>query len=372
MPRFVVDLERLKYLHCGLGQFSLHFGRALLAAAPDDWEPVFLIPPQAESLFSSRPRILTANVWRKEELHQWLRPLTAFWRHLPLNDLWHVTHQDSKYWPLDPRVPVVLTIHDLNFLRTKPVRVIRRRLRKLQSKIDRATVLASGSAHAAGEIREHFHLNDKPLHVIPNGVCLDSAVVPARPAIATDGARFLFTLGDIRPSKNFHVLVDMLAHLPGLTLIIAGSKQDPYAAAIERRASEAGLADRVKLPGRITDGERLWLYQHCEALVFPSLAEGFGLPLIEAMQCGRPVFSSRCTSLPEVGGSLAFYWDTFDAESMAAAVRNGLQQFATDASYADRLRAWANQFTWSRAASAYLDLYQGLLSGFKSGSRPAA
>jgi glycosyltransferase involved in cell wall biosynthesis len=164
----------------------------------------------------------------------------------------------------------------------------------------------------------------------------------------------------------------MLVHLPHSRLVIAGSTHDPYANLIERRAAELGLANRVQLVGRVSDEERLWLYQQCEALVFPSLAEGFGLPLIEAMHCGRPVFSSRCTSLPEVGGSLAVYWDNFDPEGMAATVRDGLRRIAADPAYTDQLRAWSRQFTWPRTAERYLELYRDALSARESGFCPAA
>ena len=153
----------------------------------------------------------------------------------------------------------------------------------------------------------------------------------------------------------------MLRNLPDLALVVAGSTKDSYAEQIRRRAAELGLADRVCLPGRVTEGERVWLYRHCAALVFPSLAEGFGLPLIEAMSCGRPVFSSRCTSLPEVGGPLAFYWNSFEPTAMADVVRDGLQRFAADTTYAEQLRDWAATFSWPRAADQYFGLYREVL-----------
>jgi len=362
MSRIVVDLERLKYLHCGLGQFSLHLGQALLATSPSDLAMTFLVPPGGESLFApATVDTIAATTWRREAVQRIFRPIVAGWSRQAEFDLWHVTHQDSRFWPLDPRVPVVLTIHDLNFLRTKSPRVIRRRLRGLQSKIDRATVLTTGSHHAAQEIRAHLQTRGKAIRVIPHGVCLDQHEEPTRPIGVPDQSRFLFSIGDIRPSKNFHVLVDMLRNLPDLALVVAGSTKDSYAEQIRRRAAELGLADRVCLPGRVTEGERVWLYRHCAALVFPSLAEGFGLPLIEAMSCGRPVFSSRCTSLPEVGGPLAFYWNSFEPTAMADVVRDGLQRFAADTTYAEQLRDWAATFSWPRAADQYFGLYREVL-----------
>src|SRR5690606_41662991 len=98
---------------------------------------------------------------------------------------------------------------------------------------------------------------------------------------------FLFAIGEVAPKKNFGVLVDLIARLPGYSLVIAGRKNTPYAAQIEERVRELGLTDRIHLPGIISDSDRYWLYQNFTALAFPSLGEGFGLPVIEAMSLGK-------------------------------------------------------------------------------------
>jgi glycosyltransferase involved in cell wall biosynthesis len=359
MTAVVVDLERLKFLQCGLGQFSLHLGMSLLDERTADFEPVLLLPRCGESLFPGRSfRSMTAAAWRKDRFCGWLSPLAARWPASPSYDLWHVTHQDSKYWPIDPRIPVVLTIHDLNFLREKPLAVIRRRLRRLQRKITRATVLTTGSQFSAQEIREHLDVQGKSIQVIPHGVCLDTSARPQRPEIVPAERPFLFAIGDITPKKNFHVLVEMLNHLPKYRLVIAGSNSHDYARRIERRAIELELDDRVILTGRVSDSERNWLYDSCSAFLFPSLTEGFGLPLIEAMSHGKPVFSSSATSLPEVGGPLAFYWTEFEPRAMAAVFSNGMEMFHRDPAYPDKLKAHASRFSWSEAAREYLKLYR--------------
>lgn len=357
--QLVVDLERAKYAHCGLGQFTLHLGRALLAQMPGSVTPTLLLPPRCTTAFQPGAfRLLPAKPWRKEAVQRWWRPFVSGWSSTPPFHLWHATHQDTRFWPLDRRTPVVLTIHDLNFLQTKSAGTIRRRLAQLQSKIDRATVLTTGSQHAAGVIRHHLRIGNRPLRIIPHGVCLEHHHTAERPPSVPEGSPFLFTIGDIRRSKNFHVLVEMLVELPEWRLVIAGSTKDSYAEEIATLAQRLQLTDRVTLTGRVREEERLWLYQNCGALVFPSLAEGFGLPLIEAMHCGKPVFSSRCDSLPEVGGDVAFYWDNFDACQMAARVRTGLAIAAGSPDLAARAQARAAEFTWERAARQYLAVYQ--------------
>ena len=77
-----------------------------------------------------------------------------------------------------------------------------------------------------------------------------------------------------------------------------------------------GLEERIILPGEISDMDKYWLYKNCEAFVFPSMYEGFGLPVIEAMNFGKPVFLSTFSSLPEVGGKYALYWENFDSQLM--------------------------------------------------------
>ena len=363
MINVVIDLERLKFRQCGLGQFSLHLGRALIGEAAADIRPVLLLPRDCTDLFpSSQAAKMIASPWRKDIVAGWLRPLVSLLPRRPHMDLWHVTHQDSKYWPIDTRVPVVLTVHDLNFLREKQPPAIRRRLQQLQGKISRATVLTTGSEYSAQEIREHLDLAGKEIRVIPHGVCLEQNVEPSRPSSLTASKPFLFSIGDIAPKKNFVVLVELIARLPDYILVIAGSNSNDYANRIKHRAKELGIEDRVVLPGRVSEAERAWLYQNCAAFVFPSLTEGFGLPLIEAMSFGRPVFASNKTSLPEVGGPLAFLWQSFEPAAMECVFRAGMKTYSDDPRYAEKLREWANQFQWPHSARRYLGLYREVLA----------
>ncbi len=368
MPRVVIDVERLRNLHCGLGQFCWHLSRAVLDAAGDQIEPLLLLRRQQQGLFAERRvAFLSATPWRRQPLAQlagrWLGKLEGD----PAYDLWHATHQDSRYLPPRRSTPLVLTIHDLNFLREKPPATIRRRLRRLQAQVDRATVITTASQHAAGEIARHVQLAGKEIAVIAHGVCVDpQAAATRRPDFLPPGP-FLFAIGDITAKKNFHVLIDLAARLPEYRLVIAGGKTCDYAGAVERRVLDAGLGGRVLLPGVVSDAQRAWLYRHCDALLFPSQSEGFGLPVIEAMACGRPVFTTRATSLPEVGGPLAFYWHDFDPQRMLDVFRAGMRTVAADPDYADKLRRHAGQFTWERAARGYLELYQRVLQA----ERPA-
>ena len=108
----------------------------------------------------------------------------------------------------------------------------------------------------------------------------------------------------------------------------------------------------------ISEAQKAWAYGHCVGFVFPSFTEGFGLPPIEAMYFGKPVFLSRLTSLPEVGGDAAFYFDSFEPQAMRRVVERGLQSAAA---HAGAVQRHARQFNWDRAAQTYLKMYADTL-----------
>ena len=154
IPRVVIDLEKLRHINCGLGRFSLHLGRGIHAAAAGRFEPVFLLPKGGWRHF---PGItageLTVAPWRKEAVQRFLRPLLPPWCHRQRPALWHSTNQMTKYLPLDSRVPVLLTIHDLAFLHEAPGgsrdRKARRKLAGIQRKIDRSTAIVTDTRYVA-------------------------------------------------------------------------------------------------------------------------------------------------------------------------------------------------------------------------------
>ena len=126
------------------------------------------------------------------------------------------------------------------------------------------------------------------------------------------------------------------------------------------QAAALGIDSDLQLTGFVPDDVLLALYQGAHLFVFPSLYEGFGLPALEAMHHGRPVFLSRFTSLPEVGGDAACYFDSFDPDHMREVFAAGMARFDREDG-AQRGRAHARRFTWERAAAAYLGLYRECL-----------
>lgn len=367
-PRVVIDLEKLRHINCGLGRFSLHLGREILALADGRFEPVLFLPRGAAARFTDLGvpfDAIDVAPWRKEAVQRILRPVVRPVLGRPAFAAWHATNQMSRYLPFDPRVPVVLTIHDLNFLHESAAAdttlSARRKLADIQRKVDRAAAIVTDSEFVAADVVRHVDVRGKPVHVVPLGVPEPAAPSAERPAFLPPGP-FLFTVGNCLPHKNFHVLLDLVERLPGTMLVIAGKKSTPYGSFLEQEVAARSLSARVHLPGEVSDGDRQWLYGHCEAFLFPSLTEGFGFPVLEAMLCGKPVFLSRRTSLPEIAGDHGVFLEAFDGASLAAAFRDGMRRFRDDPASGAAARRHALSFSWRRMARGYADIYAGVVA----------
>jgi glycosyltransferase involved in cell wall biosynthesis len=352
--RLAVDAERIRDPHSGLGQFCGRLARELIRQKPPAAGLTFLVPPGRSGEFGGDVAYVEATAMGRIR-----SPVRS--------DVWHATHQDSAFRAGAART--VLTIHDLNFLRRSDYGRLHRaaRLAAVQRRIDRASAITAISEFTAATVREHLDVDGRPIHVIYNGNPLepDGEEATSPPPALVDPAALPFFLfvGALHPRKNLHVLVPLLRQLPDRRLVLAGPAGHAYAGRLRADARRLGVDARVVMTGAVDDAARRWLYHHCEALLFPSLAEGFGLPAIEAMGFGRPVFLSRCTSLPEIGGPDAYYFDSFDPADMAGTIARGLASFAADAGAADRLRRRAARFTWRRAAADYWALYLRTLAG---------
>jgi glycosyltransferase involved in cell wall biosynthesis len=170
--------------------------------------------------------------------------------------------------------------------------------------------------------------------------------------------KFIFSIGTVLPKKNFHVLPCLLRN-NNYELVIAGNIDKEYGQKIRDEAQLHGVAGRVKLTGPVSEQERYWYYKNCFAFAFPSLAEGFGLPLVEAMNFGKPCFISTHTSLPEIGGDAAYYFKDFDTTHMQEVFEKGLEHYQ-ETNPAGAIRKRALQFNWHNTGSSYLSIYRTL------------
>jgi glycosyltransferase involved in cell wall biosynthesis len=347
MKKVLLEMERLRDLNSGLGQFCLGLGKALAEKAVE-MGLIFYVPEGKKGIFGTN--------------HKYV-PVSKMDRFFGISshdiDICHCTHQQSPYLPRRGKTKLILTIHDLNFL-YKYKSGFRKRLKiqQLQKKINRASAITFISKFTESEARNHLKIPAIPTKVVYNGNTLKYF---ERPLGKIPEGKYLFSIGIIQPKKNFHVLVSLLSPDNELKLIIAGRQEEAYTAYIKQIAVEAGVADKLIFTGNIDEERKFHLFNNCYAFVFPSLSEGFGLPVIEAMSLGKPVFISRLTSLPEVGGPEAYYFDDFSASSMRESFESGMADYIQNPGKANKIKEWASQFTWENAAGEYLKLYRQLL-----------
>lgn len=349
----LIDCERMKYPFTGLYEYCSQLSNALIADPQPAIGYTFYVP-EKENGFLGKDR---SYVFQKSS-HKFFG--------LPTRNinLWHGTFQGSNYYPKSKRVKKMLTIHDLNFLydeRKSPAKK-KNYTKRLQDKIDRSDQLTAISHFTLECVQQHLSLRNIPVEVIYNGCSIDLAAhPPVKPAFVTD-APYLFSIGTIALKKNFHVLPALLAGNE-YKLIIAGIQQDPaYVETILAEAAKHGVTDRVIIPGPVTQGEKWWLLEHALAFVFPSISEGFGIPVVEAMHFGIPVLLSTHTCLPETGADAAYYFNSFDAGDMQQVLRKSLQHYAAHPEQKKRITSRAAFFNWKKSAGEYSRLYKSLLN----------
>ncbi|MDO4692954.1 MAG: glycosyltransferase family 1 protein [Porphyromonadaceae bacterium] len=352
--RVLVDIERLKYPNSGLGFFCHCLQRGLQEAGEDMAIHFYKFLDKGED---SSDKIICRN-WHR------LFNLTA-WHY----DVLHVTHQRQKYFSNAPhRGKRVLTLHDLNFLfeQLSPRRYARA-LRRVKRNLELADVVVCISDFVRQNLLDNLHLfklkQGVEIIVIHNGLIFSHEVgtLPSDLSIKT-GDKLLLNIGTLHHKKQQLRLVEMLALLPQEyhLVLVSSDGEEEYRNLVLTRIKTLGLEQRVHLVSNISNLEKQTLLAHCVAYVHPSIAEGFGIPPIEAMSFGRPTFLSTHTSLPEIGGEEAYYFEELEAEAMAKTLLAGLEQYASDPDKPKRLKDWAHQYDYKKMAGAYLDLYRKL------------
>lgn len=326
--KILIDFEKIKDPYSGLGQFCAHLKYHFDQSSLDI---NYWIPGKFQKLAKKFPFLLSNC------------------------DIFHAVHQDSPYIPWRKKTKYILTIHDLNALTENTDMIYQERYKKtLQKKIDRADAITFISEFTKSEVEKKFNLKNKRTEVIYNGISLTQTSTP--PAIIPAG-KFIFSVGTVLPKKNFHVLVDFLKELPTeYKIVLAGTTFHSYAEELKEKIISNNLSERFFLVGTISEEEKLWYHQDACAFIFPSLLEGFGLPVAEAMSLGLPLFLSDKTSLPEIGGTDAFYFKSFNPKEMCKVFLEGMKQFSPETK--NRLIERSKTFDWKKAADKYIDLYE--------------
>lgn len=368
----------------GVGRYATELPGALLAAEPDTEVHVFVsrdVPAHLrEEPWAQSVRWVTLPVGLEgPPLHVPLQfaalPALALARGLD------VLHSPANTGPvITPGLASVVTLHDLIWLHRpaeweaspRAHRAMRILVGHCVRHADR--VLADSAASAA-DIEITLGVPRERIGVAPLGVRAPSAAVAAsegelRSRLQLEGARVVLCVAQKRPYKNLHRLIRALAEIEEQVVLVLPGSPTAYEAELRALAEELGVRTRVRFLDWLSDDELNGLYALASAFVLPSLIEGFGLPLLEAMARGVPVACSNVSALQEVAGGAALLFDPERQEEVTAAVRRLLE----DGALADRLVARGRErvaaYTWKRTGEASLAGYRRAIAA--RGRRPTA
>jgi glycosyltransferase involved in cell wall biosynthesis len=288
-------------------------------------------------------------------------------------DLLHVQYTA----PVGCAVPVVVSVHDVSFLE-HPEYFTRDRAWQLQwtvrRTVKRAAKILTGSEFSRNAILKVYgDLEEEKVVVVPNAAASEFRPLPrdAAAAVVRDRfgitAPFVLSVGDIQPRKNHIGLIKAFARLLGAhpqlrqNLVLVG-KETWFADRVREAAQESGVADRIQFFGFVSDSDLLQFYNACDLFVFPSFYEGFGLPALEAMACGRAVVCSNTSALPEVVDGAAILFDPYAIEEIARAISDLL----LDAELRTRMERLGLQraahFSWQKTAQRTLEVFHEVVA----------
>ena len=353
IKKILIDLSALRHGYCGLWEYAYRFGTTLLSLNdPTEFDLTFLVPSDHPFPKDAPIKIISISFFK--------RHIKFF---VPRHDLYHAISYPSPFMPTKRyKGKCVATIHDLNFLYEKSDSKVQKYLNFFQKGLSRVDHLVFISRYTQSDAEKYLKYEIQNT-LIYNGVAFAQNVKTQKPLrLDCVNSPYLFTVSTFMRKKNLHTIVQMMFHLPEYKLVIAGKViHASYFKEVKHLVRKLNLEHRVFFAGEITEAERAWLYAHCDAFLFPSIVEGFGIPPIESMNFGKPVFVSDKTSLPEICGEYAFYWKDFEPEYMADTFKTAMICFRNNPAYPQRLKEYASRYSWSDNVSQHLELYRKLL-----------
>lgn len=376
--RIGVDLTAAVTQGGGIGRYTRELIQAVTAVDKENEYRFFsakrpLPPPVANSIpTGSRITYIESPLADKWHYRVWYRlrlpiPVQLLTGQI---DLFH--SPDFVLPPVWPKVPTLLTVHDLSFLHypnTFPDSLVSYLNQVVPWSIQRATHILADSEATKDDLVSLWQVPDEKVTVLLSGVTTDFEVVSdankllaIRQKYQLGENPYLLSVGTIQPRKNYQFLIrafkKVAENFPH-QLIISGGKgwlYDEMVAEIEAQ----DLRGRVKFIGFVDDADLPTLYSGTELFLFPSLYEGFGLPLLEAMACGVPVISSNSSSLPEVGAETAVYLSPHDSQAWSETMIELLNDPAKRERLSVKGLAHVKMFSWRKTAVKLLQIYNSL------------
>lgn len=350
MINLCVSLGDIHHFQDGTGEFSLQFVKKLISNLDllnSRGVDVFLhLPVKYIGYFGDDVKYIPYSKKQRYGLF----PLKKF-------SIWHHLNQHINVRPPFLSENKIITVFDLNYFYLRQKIEFSRAHKKHIRRFGYSDRLVAISDYVKTDILDKIRY-DKPIDVIKCGVrsLIDMDMVPL------DGNKiksdFIFHLSRMAPSKNVEAIVSMAGKMPDEFFVLAGP-QSADVDRIRKIIADSGLRNIV-IYTNITDSQKAWCMANCKAFIFPSLTEGFGLPPVEAMYFGKPVFLSNLTVLPEIGGDAAYYFENFDPENMRNVFLKGMLDYIS-CNRKEKIMAHANLFSWDAAFDSYLKLYFDLL-----------
>lgn len=365
----------------GIGRYTRELVRALVVEAPEYTYKLFSArPPAVLPVPDSLPELPHVTYRPAPFDERWLYRLWYRARvPVPVQlftgkiDLYH--SPDFVLPPVGGSIPTLLTVHDLSFAHfpeTFPAQLVSYLNRVVPWSVNRAGHILADSLSTMSDLQALWGVPAERITVLYSGVNERFRPIADEGVLADVRARYqldtpyVLAVGTVQPRKNYELLVRSFRPIAASnphSLVIVGGKgwlDEGLPMEIER----CGLQDRVKLTGFIDDADLPAIYSAADLLAFPSLYEGFGLPLLEAMACGTPVVSSNTSSLPEVAANgAAVLLPPDDEEAWSQAILDIL----ADEKVRTRLIAaghrQSERFNWRESARQLISLYKNLLSG---------
>lgn len=359
--RVGIDASFLKYPHTGVGQHLIHlldaFGEI---GGSNSYAP---LSPRGDSWVNRRLKAnLRQVVWEQLDL-----PVRA---RRGAVDILHVPYFSP---PLITGKPTIITIHDtIPFLFPEYRRGLGKRLylQLLQFAARRAAAIITVSENSKQDILRLLGIGADRIRVIPNGLdgnCRRSPIETVDVVLSkfNIGSNYLLYFGGFERRKNIAALINSYALLPRdilaeFELVLAGNTSflgHPLYPDPRPEIARVPFPGRVVLVGDVPENEKIALYSGATMCVFPSLYEGFGLPVLEAMGCGAPVATANRSALPEVAGEAAVFFNPDDVNDIAHAIERLLQDTQLRENLRVRGLDRARRFSWSTSAHATLDVY---------------
>jgi glycosyltransferase involved in cell wall biosynthesis len=298
-------------------------------------------------------------------------------------DLLHVQYTAPVACP----VPVVVSVHDVSFLE-RPEYFTRARALQLRFTVRRtvrraARVLTPSEFARTSVLRAYPELDPENVLAIPNAaggsfrpVSREQATAHTRQKFGVRGP-FVLNVGDLQPRKNqiglIQAFADLMRSRPQLQhrLVLAG-KETWFAPKVKEAAAASGFGDRIHFPGFVDDLDLLHLYNACDMFVFPSHYEGFGIPILEAMACGRAVACSSSTSMREVADGAALVFDPESKDEICRAICDLLIDPQLRARMERLGLQRAAHFSWQKSAEQTLAVYRSAVEAGAAAQRQTA